>query len=348
MFMWLLLCVASLLSGSLLFWLDIPAPFFVAAMLCGLGFSLAGARLAIPRKLFLCAQALIGCAVAKSITGNVWHTLSSHWLVMGAMVGSSILAGALVGWSLMKSGIIPGTTAAWGSTPGGASAMVAMAEAYGADVRLVALMQYLRVLLVVLTASMVAHFLLSAQAPPPTGIIDKSLWSLIRFNGSATQVALTLSIVALCGLLAYRLHLPAGPLLLSMIVGAVLNANGLVDFRLPNSFQTGASLLLGWYVGLGFNRQLLASALRMIHWLFLSAFLLIALCATFSWLLHHFTACDPLTAYLATTPGGLDSVLLLAMDSQTDLPFVVATQSLRLFLVILTGPIIARFLCRLT
>ena len=86
----------------------------------------------------------------------------------------------------------------------------------------------------------------------------------------------------------------------------------------------------------------------MIHWLFLSAFLLIALCATFSWLLHHFTACDPLTAYLATTPGGLDSVLLLAMDSQTDLPFVVATQSLRLFLVILTGPIIARFLCRLT
>ena len=345
MFLWLLLCGISLLSGALFFWLAIPAPFFVAAMLCGLCFSLAEARLSLPRFFFICAQALVGCAVAKSITANVWHTLASHWLVMGAMVGSSILAGALVGWSLMKSGIIPGTTAAWGSTPGGATAMIAMAEAYGADTRLVALMQYLRVLLVVLSASTVAHFLLAPSSHAAS--THKTLWSLLHFQGSPTQVVLTLAITILCGLLAYRLRLPAGPLLLSMIVGAALNANELVDFRLPNLFQTVASLLLGWYVGLGFNRQLLASALRMLHWLFFSAFLLIGLCATFSWLLHHFTACDPLTAYLATTPGGLDSVLLLAMDSQTDLPFVVATQSLRLFLVILTGPMIARCICRL-
>jgi uncharacterized membrane protein AbrB (regulator of aidB expression) len=43
---------------------------------------------------------------------------------------------------------LPGATGAWGSSPGGASAMVVMAQEYGADVRLVALMQYLRVLFV--------------------------------------------------------------------------------------------------------------------------------------------------------------------------------------------------------
>ena len=65
-------------------------------------------------------------------------------------------------------------------------------------------------------------------------------------------------------------------------------------------------------------------------------------------MLHHFSAYDSLTAYLATTPGGLDSVILLAMgsDTHTDVPFVVAAQTLRLFLVILTGPLVAKWICR--
>ena len=343
--LWTLLFSVSVSSGCLLFWLEIPAPYFVAAMLFGLLFSLAGIRLALPHPLFICAQALIGCGVAKCITPNVWQMLGSHGLLLGAIVCCSILAGGLVGWSMMKSGIIPGMTAAWGSSPGGASAMVAMAEAYGADVRLVALMQYLRVMLVVLTASTVAHFLLSTKTPASG--VSRGIQQLASFDGSLSQLALTLLITTVCSFLAYRLKIPAGSLLLTMVVGALLNSRGLVDFRLPGLFQAGASLFLGWHVGLGFKRELLASALKMMHWLFFSAFLLIALCAALSWVLHLLTACDPLTAYLATTPGGLDSVLLLAMDGQTDVPFVVAAQSLRLFLVILTGPMIARALCRL-
>ena len=51
-------------------------------------------------------------------------------------------------------------------------------------------------------------------------------------------------------------------------------------------------------------------------------------------------------AYLATSPGGLDSVVLIAMSSEADIPFVVAVQTLRLFAVILIGPTIARLICR--
>ena len=133
-----------------------------------------------------------------------------------------------------------------------------------------------------------------------------------------------------------------------MIVGAVFNSAGVVEFRLPYIFQIVASILVGWFVGLGFNRGLLRTTLRKLHWLFLSAFLLIGLCAVFAWMLHHFSAYDSLTAYLATTPGGLDSVILLAMGSgtNTDVPFVVAAQTLRLFVVILTGPLVAKWICQ--
>ena len=53
-----------------------------------------------------------------------------------------------------------------------------------------------------------------------------------------------------------------------------------------------------------------------------------------------------LTAYLATTPGGLDSVVIIAMNTHADMPFVMAAQTLRLIVVILAGPQIAKLICR--
>jgi uncharacterized membrane protein AbrB (regulator of aidB expression) len=46
--------------------------------------------------------------------------------------------------------------AIWGMLPGAATVMMVMVEAYGADFRLVAFMQYLRVVLVAAVASVVA------------------------------------------------------------------------------------------------------------------------------------------------------------------------------------------------
>ena len=346
MLLWLMLLALSVIAGSFLTWIDVPAAFFVASVVCGVTFSLSGSGLALPRPFFYCAQALVGCSVAKSMTPEIFFFLANNWLVLAGMVCSSVIAGGLVGWFLTKSHILPGNTAAWGSSPGGAAAMVAMAESFGADARLVAMMQYLRVLIVVLSASMVAHVL--SSSPVSNTHSETSLVTAL-FHGTPSQVILTMSITTLSALVALRLRIPAGPLLLTMIAGAILNSTGLVEFRLPYIFQICASILVGWFVGLGFNRALLLSSIRKLHWLFLSAFLLIGLCAFFAWTLYRFAGCDPLTAYLATTPGGLDSVILLAMGSHThtDVPFVVAAQTLRLFLVILTGPIVARFICRM-
>ena len=342
--LWSGLFLLSILVGSLLAWLDVPAAFFVGSVLCGIAFSLAGARLTLPRRYFQCAQVLIGCAAAKGMTPQVLGILASNWLVLLGMVFSSVLAGGLVGWFLTRWRVLPGNTAAWGSSPGGASAMVAMAESYGADARTVAMMQYLRVLSVVLSASLVAHWLSGRPS-----VVQHSAQSLAvsLFRGDPAQIALTLAIMAVCGVVAVRLRIPAGPLLLTMIVGAVLNSTGIVQFRLPDVFQIVAAILIGWFIGLGFSRDLLYSTLRKLHWLFLSSFSLIGLCAFFAWLLHHFAHCDSLTAYLATTPGGLDSVILMAMGSDgVDVPFVVTAQALRLFVVILLGPLVARWICR--
>jgi uncharacterized membrane protein AbrB (regulator of aidB expression) len=51
---------------------------------------------------------------------------------------------------------------------------------------------------------------------------------------------------------------------------------------------------------------------------------------------------DPLTAYLATSPGGVDSAAIIATSSKVDLPFVMSMQTARLLIVLCIGPALSR------
>ena len=55
---------------------------------------------------------------------------------------------------------------------------------------------------------------------------------------------------------------------------------------------------------------------------------------------------DPLSAYLATSPGGADSMAVIAATSSVDTSFVMAMQLARFLLVLLTGPAISRWLAK--
>src|SRR5229473_2281428 len=142
------------------------------------------------------------------------------------------------------------------------------------------------------------------------------------------------------------LKIPAGALLVPMAVGSALHATGLVEITLPLWLLHVAYVLVGWYVGLSFDRLALNSAFKATPTLVLSTLLLIGLCAVSAWLLTRLVGVDLLTAYLATSPGGLDSIAVIATGSRVDVPFVLAIQTMRLFLVLLTGPAIARFISR--
>ena len=52
---------------------------------------------------------------------------------------------------------------------------------------------------------------------------------------------------------------------------------------------------------------------------------------------------DPLTAYLATSPGGADSIAIIALSSNVDMRFVMAMQTTRLVVVLLMAPGLSRF-----
>jgi Transition state regulatory protein AbrB len=74
-----------------------------------------------------------------------------------------------------------------------------------------------------------------------------------------------------------------------------------------------------------------------------SILMLIAFCGGLAFALVEVFDIDPLTAYLATSPGGADSVAIIAASTNDDVGFVMAQQIARFMLVLIVGPALSRF-----
>src|SRR5258707_807168 len=135
--------------------------------------------------------------------------------------------------------VLPGTTALWGTSPGAASVMTIMAESYGADVRLVAFMQYGRVVLVAAVAALVTRLFGVSPEHAPAAIV----W-FPPLDGLALAETLALAIVG--PLVARWLNIPAGAFLVPMIAGIVLTHIGLMSIELPAWLLAASYAFVGW------------------------------------------------------------------------------------------------------
>jgi len=321
--------------------LALPAALLLGPMAAGILLAGRDVKPEVPRFAFLCAQGVIGCMIAGSFTPSILGVLGANWPLFLAIILSVIVSSAALGWLLAYWRVLPGSTAVWGSSPGAATAMTLMAGAHGADMRLVAFMQYLRVLFVAAATSVVARLVAGPSAATGLDIV----WFPPPDWG---PLAATLALAGF-GAYAGRLsRIPAGSLLLPLAVGAVLHGMGLMRIELPPWILAVSYALVGWNVGLGFTRAILAHAARAFPRVAGAILVQITICGGIALALAHLAGIDRLTAYLATSPGGVDSVAIIAAASGVDLSFVMALQTVRVVLVMAIAPRLALLIARRT
>jgi membrane AbrB-like protein len=334
---------AVLIAGTLLFvWLfrliELPAALLLGAIVAaGLLASFEG-RVPVPRWSFVLAQAVIGCLVAKAIGSAGSLVAVKQWPIFIFGIGSVMALSVGLGVLLARFQLLPGTTGIWGSSPGAATAMVLMAEAFGGDIRLVAVMQYLRVALVGLVASIVARTWAGSGAAPVA-----TEWFPAIASGPFLG---TLAVIAVGAVVGVKAKVPAGPLLVPLAAGAALSATHVLTITLPPWLLAICYAFIGWSIGLRFTRPIALYAARLLPRIAASILGLIAACGALGYVLHLVAGTDPMTAYLATSPGGADSVAIIAASSKVDMPFVMSMQIARALLALIIGPPIARFLTR--
>lgn len=327
------------LSGAIIVPLELlhlPAALLLGPMIAGIALGGGEARVKVPGPLFTLAQAVIGCLMVRSLPPAIFGELARQWPLYIGGITAVIAVAAGLGIVLTRLKALPGTTAIWGSAPGAASAMLLMADAFGADTRLVAFMLYLRVVLVAVAASLVARLFTS-------GVVEVAVapW-FPPVDAVAFAQTLGLIVVSLAAVRLFRI--PAGAILLPMFLGVALQDLLGLRIELPPALLAVSYALVGWTIGLRFTRDILLHALRALPLILASTLALIAICAGFSLLLVRFAGIEPLTAYLAMSPGGADSVAIIAANAPVDVPFVMAMQAGRFILVLLTGPALARFI----
>ncbi len=338
---WAILIAMSVLAVAGLELLHLPAALLLGPMAAAILLASAEGSVRVPAIPFYAAQGIVGCMIARGIPVTVLTEIARDWPLFLAGVLWTVVVAAALGWLLTRWRILPGTTAVWGFSPGAASSMTLISEAYGADVRLVAFMQYLRVVCVVVVASAVARIWVGPVEAAPA--VD--WFPDIRWPWFVATMA-----VAAAGIgIALRFRVPAGPLLLPLAIGVALQDFGWLTIELPPWLLAVSYALVGWAIGLRFTRPILLHAARALPRVLMSIVALIVLCGAFAAVLVLFAGVDPLTAYLATSPGGMDSAAIIAASSGTvDLPFVMAMQTARVIVVLLTGPSLARFIARRT
>ncbi|MDR2612165.1 MAG: AbrB family transcriptional regulator [Deltaproteobacteria bacterium] len=300
-----------------------------------------GAELRLPEAAFALSKGFLGLRAAAAVGGDFPGILLASWpfLVGGALW--AMLGAAALGIFLARRRLLPGAEAVWGLSPGGAGVMTALSSDYGADPRTVAYMQYSRVVLVSLLAVLVGKL---AGAGPPDPAAAEPFFPALDPPGLGWSLAVCLAGAGLSRLARF----PGGAMLFPLILGVLLRNLSPWDYSLPPWLVQLVCAVIGWRIGLGFSRGELVRLLARTPVIVAAILAMVANSGAFAVVMTLSGRFDPLTSYLATSPGGLDAVTAIAAGTGAWLPFITAMQTLRLLMVMVWGPHLARAASRLS
>lgn len=336
---WALLAVATVAVTVPLTSIGVPSAALFAALVVGIVLALPGlAPTRLPRPLGVAAQGVLGVYIGTMVHRDAVSALGADWpVVMGIAVATlllSVVAGALLG---LHRDVSP-LTGSLALVAGGASGLVAIARELGGDDRVVAVVQYLRVALVTASMPIVVTLIYHADRShhaAGNSQTDSAPWYF--------SVAMT-AVLIVVGVAGGRLvRLPGAGLLGPMALTVVLQLTGLsFGLSVPAVLVQVGYMLIGWQAGLAFTRDALRAVGRMLP---AAIGLIVALgiaTAGLGVVLADMTGLTPLEGYLATSPGGVYAVLVTAVDTGSNVTFIIAAQVVRILLMLFAAPLLAR------
>ncbi len=312
----------------------------VVAALSGLAGDHPRGPRAVPRPLALAAQAVLGVLIGTLVQPETLTGLAADWLPVLVVTVLTLVVSLAAGLLLGRHRDVDPLTGTFALTAGGASGLVAIAGDLGADQRLVAVVQYLRVL--VITGSLPLVLLVTGVGTGSgRGAVD-------GVDGPWWAGLLLVAVVGPVGTLLGRVsRVPAGTLLGPLVLAAVVGGLGLsAGAQVPGALVQVAYGAIGLQAGLSFTRGTVAVVRRVLPAALLLIVAVIAVCAGLGLLLSALTGASLLDGYLATTPGGLYAVLAASLSTGSDVTFVLAVQVARLLVMLVAAPAISRGLAR--
>lgn len=332
----------------------IPAAWFLGPMaVAGVMACMSTENVSLPGQAALVSQAIIGSVMSAALTPEALAVLLRSWLAILLVLVGLLFLTVVSGGVLSRLGQIDLTTAMLSVLPGGGPAgMSAVSDDLKGDTRLVALMQTMRVMLVIGSMAIVAAAVMPEASPGSASTVptsaapaSSSIGAYVHLLGRYGVAAVTAAMGAWAGL---RLRLPAGAMVGPALLGAVAGLLGVPHAEWPSFVLSLSYAALGVSVGLRFDLQAFRATRRLVLPFLVCTLGIIGGAAMMGWVLVALTGTDWFSAYLATTPGGINIAVILALDSGANVTLVLGFSLVRFLLVMLAGPPLVRWLVRLT
>jgi hypothetical protein len=218
--------------------------------------------------------------------------------------------------------------------PGGLQDMLIFGEEAGGNVRTLSLVHATRVLVIVTSAPFLLQAMWGVSLAGPLG-------------ASAADIPLgEMAIMAVAGTVGWlgarAIGLFGAPIIGPLVATALVSLAGLIEHRPPGELMLAAQFILGLGVGAQYAGVTLGELRRDVLSGMGYCVLLSAIALGFAEIVIGIGAAPPIEAFLAFAPGGQAEMAILAIVAGADLAYVVTHHLVRLVVVIIGAPIVAR------
>jgi membrane AbrB-like protein len=221
------------------------------------------------------------------------------------------------------------------SAPGGMSQVLAVATEVGADLRAIAIVQSMRVVIIAVGLPSGLSLLgLASHVSRPVG--SPMSWASLDEFGVLGAAAVIGAIVF------HRLRFPGGLLFGAMFASGALHGTGLVHFVLPWWATNAAAVALGAIIGARFAKMPLRLFFNFIGAAAGSFAVAVTIASVFGAVVIRSMGLPVAEVMIAFAPGSADAMMLLALALHLDPIYVGAHHVLRIFFVALAMPFMVR------
>lgn len=300
-----------------------------------------GRTVVFPMRLRMAFVPVIGVAIGGAFTPEVAReALGWGGSLLALVVFVPVAHG--VGYLIFRRGGLPRVDAYFSALPGGLIESVQLGEEAGADVRLLTALQFLRLILTIISVPLIFSALTGAAVGSASGV---------QMTGA--DVPLTLRDVAVliaCGAvgawLARLCRLPAWIITGPLILSALAHVTGWVEGVPPAWLIAVTQIVLGTGLGARFAGVSGAMLRRAGLLAVLNGAAVMALAFGFALTLHEVVG-EPISAvFLAFAPGGLAEMSLIALSLNMSAIYVTTHHVARIALAVVAAQIGARLIRR--
>ncbi|MBW6506435.1 MAG: AbrB family transcriptional regulator [Rhodobacteraceae bacterium] len=314
--------------------LHLPLPMLLGSLLAVAAAALAGLRPfghlpQFPPGLRQGFVPIIGVAIGGNFTPQILAEARLWWPSLLALCVFIPTAHLLSYRALRASGQLDPITAFFGAAPGGLTETVLMGEEMGADVAMLTMLQFLRLILTIIVV--------------PLGFTIATGHAVGSAGGASLVVAHVLSLAdwgwilgaAALGLVLGRAsRMPAGVITGPILVSAAMHLSGLSDASPPGWTIMATQIVIGTSLGVRFAGMPARNFVLALRLAGVNVTIFIALAAGFSFALAKFVHEPVAAVFLAFAPGGLTEMALIALSLQMSVIYVTAHHVLRIVLAV--------------